>query len=193
MNDSIIRKAFHSRMIKHNHQDPDTLVIDELGVHHGKARIDIAVINGALTGYEIKSEKDDLSRLTSQVEAYNKVFNKLTLIVAEKYFKESLELLPKWWGLITVKKGVRGGLTFNKDRIAKHNPDVDNYSVAKLLWKDEAISLLKEFGLEGKILRSNRDVLYENLADLINKENLQCMVCKILKGRQNWRDHLQLS
>jgi len=193
MNDSIIRKAFHSHMIRHCHQDPNTLVVDELGVHHGKARIDIAVINGALTGYEIKSEMDDLSRLESQVEAYSTVFNKLTLIVAEKYSKDSQDLLPKWWGLITVKKGVRSGLTFNKDRIAKNNPQLDNYSVAKLLWKDEAISLLKEFGIKGKILRSNRNVLYENLADLVNKENLQSMVCEILKARQNWRDHLQLS
>jgi hypothetical protein len=55
MNDPLIRKAFHCSFLQKEHAAPTTLVVDELGLEHGKCRADIAVINGHLIGYEIKS------------------------------------------------------------------------------------------------------------------------------------------
>ena len=71
MNDAQIRSSFHSKKLRRHHATPDTLVVDELGLKHGKCRADIAVINGHLIGYEIKSDDDSLHRLARQVEAYN--------------------------------------------------------------------------------------------------------------------------
>ncbi|WP_168198409.1 sce7726 family protein [Crassaminicella thermophila] len=54
--------------------DPTTKLIHEMDVCFGTSRIDIAVINGKIHGYEIKSEQDTLDRLPAQIESYNKIF-----------------------------------------------------------------------------------------------------------------------
>jgi hypothetical protein len=48
-------------------------MLDEFGLEHGEVRVDVAVINGELHGYEIKSERDTLERLPRQVKAYSAV------------------------------------------------------------------------------------------------------------------------
>ena len=54
MNDGRIRAAFHGKILRRQHLCPETLVLDELGLMHGRCRADIAVVNGCLIGYEIK-------------------------------------------------------------------------------------------------------------------------------------------
>jgi len=73
MNDLEIRGSFHRKKLRLQHAHVDTLVVDELGLNHGECRADIAVINGHLVGYEIKSNKDSLRRLEGQVNSYNAV------------------------------------------------------------------------------------------------------------------------
>ena len=48
----------------------DVLIIDELGLAHAQSRIDLAVFNGHLHGYEIKSAGDTLERLPRQLSFY---------------------------------------------------------------------------------------------------------------------------
>lgn len=62
-----IRSALHRKKLRQLHERADTLVIDELGLAHAKARVDVAVINGCLHGYEIKSAQDTLDRLAGQL------------------------------------------------------------------------------------------------------------------------------
>jgi len=63
MNDALIRKRFHEQELMPYHTAPNALVIDELGLHHGSCRADIAIVNGRMIGYEIKGETDSLKRL----------------------------------------------------------------------------------------------------------------------------------
>ena len=63
--DANIRSALHAKRLRRARSQPDTLVIDELGLAHAKSRIDVAVINGCIHGYEIKSAKDTLDRLAT--------------------------------------------------------------------------------------------------------------------------------
>lgn len=63
MRDIDVRNALRRKVLKKHEGEADTRVLDELGLRHGVARIDIAVVNGWLHGFEIKSEL--LSRITS--------------------------------------------------------------------------------------------------------------------------------
>jgi hypothetical protein len=189
MNDPSIRKAVHSRIVKYHYNSPNSLVVDELGILHGKSRIDIAVINGSIHGYEIKSEEDHLSRLAGQVVSYNAVFDKLTLIVAEKHFKKALTSIPGWWGVIVACKGKRGGIKLERHKNAKTNQNIDPISVAKLLWRAEAVDLLASSGCSGRDLSGNRLTLYQRIVDRFSLGELQFFVRKALKERVNWRDH----
>ena len=191
MNDPTIRKAVHSRIVQYHHNNPNSLVIDELGILHGKSRIDIAVINGVIHGYEIKSEEDHLNRLPNQVTSYNAVFDKVTLVVAQKHSKEALARIPGWWGVIIVSSGQRGGIRLDRYKSAEINQYIDPISVAKLLWKSEAIELLASIGCKGKDLSGNRFDLYCRIIDKLSLNELRLQVRRALKERLNWRDHLQ--
>jgi hypothetical protein len=167
MNDVEIRQNFHRKRLQRQHAQEDTLVIDELGLNHGKCRADIAVINGHLIGYEIKSNKDSLRRLDEQVKSYNAVFDKVSVIVGNRYINSIQKHIPKWWGVIVSVRGPRGAVNFDLIREAQINTNTDPISIAQLLWRNEAEEVLHREKLPSKILRQTRDVLYEHLVDIL--------------------------
>jgi hypothetical protein len=68
-----------------------------MGIWSGSVRIDVAVINGELTGYELKSDRDTLERLPLQAELYSRVFDRLILVVGKRHAKKAIEHIPEWW------------------------------------------------------------------------------------------------
>ncbi len=63
MNDYNIRNELKRRLAARYAEDSDTIILDELRLRHGAARIDVALVNGIIHGFELKSEKDTLKRL----------------------------------------------------------------------------------------------------------------------------------
>jgi hypothetical protein len=187
MNDVEIRQNFHRKQLRQQHAQKDTLVIDELGLNHGKCRADIAVVNGHLIGYEIKSNKDSLRRLEGQIKSYNAVFDKISIVIGDRYINFINKHIPKWWGVIVSTRGPRGAVNFDLIREAQINTNTDPISIAQLLWRNEAEEILHQKRLPSNILRQTRDVLYEHLVDILTIKQLQKMVRDYLKKRKNWR------
>ena len=74
-------------MIKKNNHD---IIVPEVTVghkssDHKQVRSDIFAINGDISIYEIKSEKDSLQRLSNQIENYKEYANRVNIVVAEKF------------------------------------------------------------------------------------------------------------
>jgi len=187
MNDIEIRKNFHRKKLRRQHAQKHTLVIDELGLNHGKCRADIAVVNGQFVGYEIKSNNDSLRRLEEQVKSYNTVFDKVSIIVGDRYINSIQNYIPDWWGVIVSVRGPRGAVNFDTIRKARTNKNIEPISIAQLLWRNEAAEILSQKKLPPKILRQPRDVLYEHMADLLTINELRKIVRDYLKKRKNWR------
>src|SRR6266849_8615145 len=99
MNDAQIRIATKQALFVQHRGDAETVIFDELGVQHGVARIDLAVVNGELHGFELKSDRDTLARLPEQVESYGRVFDRVTLVVEERHLRRAVEMVPEWWGI----------------------------------------------------------------------------------------------
>src|ERR1043165_6227884 len=78
----------------------DTVVIEELGIGKHAVRVDMAIVNGSMHAYEIKSDVDTLRRLSVQAEHYGKCFDQITLVVGPKHVKVARASVPKWWGLV---------------------------------------------------------------------------------------------
>lgn len=188
MNDLEIRSSFHRKKLRKYHLSDDTLIVDELGLNHGKYRVDIAVVNGSLNGFEIKSDRDHLGRLDRQIEAYNLIFDHLTLVVGPKHFEEAIGRLPDWWGVVYCQKGPRGAMHFKSIRRAKVNNSVDPKSLIQLLWRPEAEDILRQSGESAKLLRSPRRVLYDCLVEKFDAGKVKLIVRQCLKKRKNWRD-----
>ncbi len=181
MHDADIRKILHEVEMKRICAlDPSTRVIDELGIFEGKFRIDVAVVNGYLHGYEIKSAEDNLIRLDSQQAAYNKVFDKLTLVADEAHVEEAMKVVPPWWGLMVA--GMRDGVPYVDEIWAPRlNPEVDPYAICQLLWKEEAMSILSSRRLSAGLLAARRRVLWETLTFSIELNELKEIVRDTLK------------
>ncbi|MHC4646015.1 MAG: sce7726 family protein [Planctomycetota bacterium] len=187
MNDTEIRQNFHRKRLRRQHAQKDTLVIDELGLNHGRCRADIAVINGHLVGYEIKSNNDSLRRLKEQIKSYSAVFDKVFIIVGDRYINSIQNHIPEWWGVIVSVRGSKGAVNFDTIRKAQANKDVDPISIARLLWRNEAEEILRQKKLPPRILRKPRAILYEYLVDKLNICELRKYVREYFKKRKNWR------
>jgi hypothetical protein len=187
MNDLEIRQNFHRKALRRQHAQKDTLVIDELGLNHGKCRADIAVVNGHLVGYEIKSNSDSLRRLKEQVKSYNAVFDKISVVVGDRHINCIQNYIPQWWGVIVSTKGPRGAVNFDIIRNAQTNKKVNPISLARLLWRNEAEEILRQKKLSPKILRRPREALYKHLVDKLNICELRKIVGEYFKKRKNWR------
>ena len=187
MNDVEIRQNFHRKILRRQHAHKDTLVIDELGLNHGKCRADIAVVNGRFVGYEIKSNNDSLCRLKEQVKSYNAVFDKAFIIVGNRHIKSIQNYVPEWWGVIESVRGRRGAINFNIVRKGHTNKNIDPISIAQLLWRNEAEEILRQKKLLPKKLREPRAILYQYLVDILNICELRKFVREYFKNRRNWR------
>jgi hypothetical protein len=188
MNDPEIRQLFHNNFLSKNYEESDTLIIDELGLEHGKCRADIAVINGYLNGFEIKSNEDTLSRLTQQIKSYDAVFDHSFLITEGKHVDAISTMVPKWWGIILVTNS-DNCFQFKILRNSSRNTSVNDYAVAQLLWRNEAQCILYNLGVRGKRLREKRSILYSCLVEEMESDELRRLVRWFLKNRRNWRHH----
>ena len=188
MNDALIRKRFHEQALMPYHAAANSLVIDELGLQHGRCRADIAIVNGRMIGYEIKGETDSLKRLRAQVRAYNAVFDLATVITTTKHRRKVMAKIPRWWGVIICHAAPRRRITFETWRAAKVNERVKSLAVARLLWKNEAAAMLGKLGEPKSILREPRAKLYERLTEILELPQLQRRVRNCLRRRKNWRD-----
>lgn len=192
-NDTVIRKALVERLTKEYEADLDYRIIPELGLWHGAARIDVAVVNGVLHGFEIKSDRDTLARLPEQRGVYNSVFDKVTLVVGSKHFVDAFKIVPEWWGIETAHSSKDGTIFFNTIREARNNPEQDNVSIARLLWKREALDLLESVGKADGVRSKSREVVYAKVAESIELESLKQHVRNVLRGsREGWRSGAQL-
>jgi hypothetical protein len=187
MNDSEIRRALKQRVLARYASNPESLVIDELGLRHGAVRVDIAVVNGMIHGFEIKGENDTLRRLPRQARIYSSVLDRATLVVSSRHLETATAIVPDWWGVKRVTTGPRGAIRFSTVRRSRNNPSPDGVAIAKLLWRDEAIALLEDVGEATGVRSRPRAEVYQRLAEVVHLDAIRSTVRRQLKHRKNWR------
>jgi hypothetical protein len=134
-------------------QDSDAIIIDELPLLRN-GRADIAAVNGVMAGYEIKSERDSLARLPSQIPMYEAVFDYCNIVVAPMHLRRARELVPSAWGIFVADSDA-GILAIQRRRRAKPNRNIQHGAVLRLLWRPELARLLRSNGIrcEGTSIR----------------------------------------
>ncbi len=187
MRDSDLRTALLRRLDHRHSRDPETLILQELGLRHGAARVDVAVVNGSLHGYELKSDSDSLRRLARQVRVYSSVLDRVTLIAGRRHMKEAMDLVPAWWGVQMAEMGPRRGVLFSSVRRARNNPSQDIVAVAKLLWREEALELLHQAGAAQGFRSKPRAMIYARLAEVARPGEIRSRVRHQLRNRTGWR------
>ena len=164
-------------------QGLDCRVVEELSIEQGSARVDLAVIGDTLEAYEIKSDLDDFGRLHNQIHAYNRVFDRITIVTGPQYVPAALELMPSWWGVIEAHRQDDGSLEFVARREAVPNLAQDARSVAMFLWRDEAIEVLESQTGASTPKRATRTQLHSWLAQSLSLAQLRRSVTRRLLDR----------
>lgn len=168
-------------------EDGVSRIVQELSLCQGQARVDVAVVNGQLHGYEIKSKSDTLDRLAGQVVVYSRVLDRCTLVVEESHLEKAHSMLPNWWGIISVWED-GGKIRMGQTVKGLDNPSPDPYALAQLLWQAEALAILERHGLGAQGLEKKpRRHLWQRLAEALDYASLSEEVRSTLKGRSSWR------
>jgi hypothetical protein len=188
MRDADVRQILRDRLHATYAADDDARLVEELGLCKGTIRADIAVVNGILKGYEIKSDKDTLARLKMQASVYNQVFDTVTLVLAERHLKKAKRLVPQWWGLEVASFDAEScKVKLNPVREEQLNTDIDALALAQLLWRDEVLSILKKNEDVLRFHKKPRTFLWKFIAEAMPLDDLKATVRLVLKNRKGWR------
>lgn len=185
MKDSTIRDALKKYLLKDTKKK--NIILEELGILHGTVRIDLVVLNSNLHGYEVKSDFDNLKRLPEQVKIYNSVFDFITLVVGYKHASAAMKLIPEWWGIKIVELNSKNQINFITLRENKENPKPDGLSIAKLLWKDEVLSILDLVSSSKGFRSKRRNEIYAELVKRADLDLIRAKVREHFRLRKNWR------
>lgn len=123
----------------------DAVLINEMVYANWSRRADLAVANGHLHAFEIKSDFDSLRRLEGQIAIYLERFDKLTVVVAPKYLSQVLEMTPSQvavWCVLEEATGVRIKIV----RIGKKGKVENRDVLIDYLRRDELYSFLLTHG-----------------------------------------------
>lgn len=186
--DPDIRKVLYNSFITRDEfiRDSTTKVIDEMQVCKGISRVDIAVINGKIHGFEIKSERDTLDRLQYQIGSYNKIFDTMTIVTCKNHLEKVKEKVPSWWGIYYVEN-LKGELVLKRKRKEKVNKETDLFSLSQLLWKDELLNLLNSNGITKGTKSKTKSALCEIAVLNIDENTIRDYIRACLKSRKEWR------
>lgn len=184
MKDIDIRKGLKNGPLNKYIIAEDSFVIDEFNVSLGLVRADIAIVNGVLQGFEIKSPKDSLIRLENQIKEYEKFFEYFTVVTCEKFKERVINIVPNCCGITIVSnKENSSDIKFDIVREAILNNNVDKICLAKSLWKNEIIEVLEEIQYKKGFKSKSKPFLYELLSEIFTKDELLNIVKIKLKNR----------
>ena len=163
-----------------NHTIDTTVALSQLQV--GNSKIDLALINGKATAYEIKTELDNLDKLTKQIRDYYKVFDRVCVVSYDKNIQKIIEKhVNKNVGLYIVDSRNKI-IVIKEPKTFREN--IDPKSMFKILHKHEFEKMVKSYY---KVLPNTCDAFYYDecfkLFSKIKKEDLYKSFLKILKER----------
>jgi|GEM_PF-3585309 len=162
-NEYIYKNEFLLSLIKKNYKK-EHIFLQEVAVDCNV--VDLLVINGKTTAYEIKTEYDSLQRLDSQLESYSKVFDNIFIITSENHLKKIEEFLENKYNHV-------GILIFSKKNIISY----------KKATKNSCISIQSLRGLLNFSELNEYNLTFEQL-DKMNKVKAFKICRDILKRRQ---------
>lgn len=170
-------------MLAKQAESSEARVVEELQIELGAARVDIAVISQQLQAFELKSDLDNFGRLHNQIHAYNRVFDRITIVTGPQYRQGALEVVPSWWGVIQAERLEDGAIRLIEVRAAQANQLQEPRSIASFLWREEASDAVRaRLGVEPKS-RAGRHELQALLAEGLVLDELKEVVTGRLRTR----------
>lgn len=181
MNERQIKNALRVRFA----MKPRLSIVEELPVCGHSARADFVTIGKTLSGYEIKSDRDSLTRLADQIKYYDQVFELSSIVAAERHIKSVRQILPAHWGVIRISNSA--SQQFETLQEPTLSPNLCGTSILELLWTDELLSIVANQGWTGVRKSWGREKLRTFIAARSTPQQAIQFAIVEMKLRQHWR------
>ena len=168
--------------LEENHACDQARILHELKVPRPSARVDVALVNGELVSFEIKSDVDSLSRLTSQIPACNSVFDRAYIVTTGRHIKSCLAKIPSWWGIVIACE-TQKGVFVSEIRKSKINTEWCVRSSLHILTKAELCKIALALCDQAIISSARRDNVVERIASSCDTYFVRKAINEMLKQR----------
>lgn len=149
-----------------------------------KTRADaLLVTEQEMIGFEFKSDKDTLSRLTRQIHDYERYCDRNYLVVGQKFKEKLPEELPEHWGIYCVF--LDDGQILQLECIRKAQPNQKRmrlHNQLRLLWRSELIPIIRKHKLGG-VTKKNKLELVRTLEHNLTKDQQRTELLEALLER----------
>jgi hypothetical protein len=176
----VYRSAITEKILLGRHSLRTAAVLSETRV--GASKVDMVVLNGTSTAYEIKSERDSLSRLSGQLDSYRRVFATVNVVTSPSHAGDVLRLAPTDVGVLVLSSR----FTLQTERLAITQPSrIRPESVLDMVRASEAVMILRALGMEVPSVPNTqlRGVLHPIYASLDPTRVHERMVTTLKKTR----------
>jgi hypothetical protein len=178
LRDADIRVPLEAWIKRRHMREPDTKIIHELPIPRPSARVDMAVINGRLAGFEIKSDVDSAARLVNQVASFSQVFERMTLVTTRKHAGNLPKHVPDWWEIL-----VCDGSEFRVQRRGRANADVDVRRLLHVLTRAELLHVEEICTINSRSKNRVKEVIIEDILSESSPRSTRSAVRTVLKLR----------
>jgi hypothetical protein len=169
---------------------PDARIIHELNVEHGAVRADLAAVTATqLILFEIKSERDTLSRLSNQLRRFQPVCHGVIVAAHErwcigsKYPNCDVHPIIRHAGCGHLwqypEPEEKWGLRHWSAPYAAARPWP--HRMLRLLWTEELQGLANKYGMKSRRVAGHK--LADELALLLTGQQVEQAVCRALRAR----------
>ncbi|MFQ2646770.1 sce7726 family protein [Aeromonas caviae] len=177
----IYRTAISQKILMGTHSLRTASMLNEFRA--GSSKADLVILNGTATVYEIKSERDSLARLATQVDNYKRVFAKVNVIASEMHLNGILETVPDDVGIMCLSK--RYQITTIREAIdcpARICP----VTVFESLRIAESIEILEAMGvMVPEVPNTQRHAMLRELFSTLEPVTLHMEMVRTLKRSRN--------
>ncbi|MCH7498848.1 MAG: sce7726 family protein [Nitrospinae bacterium] len=177
----IYKAALTQKVLLGVHNLKTAAMLSEFRV--GKCKADYVILNGTAAVYEIKSERDTLSRLERQVAAYMKVFARVNVIAGENHIDSVFSLVPKEVGILKLTNRHQITTLRESENAPERTSPVAIFEAIQLR---EAKIILEDIGI--KVPNFPNTQLYEELRSRfikLNAHDAHYGMVKTLKKTRN--------
>lgn len=142
-NEYFYKNTLLNKLLLGVHSINTTTALTEVPI--AKSKADFVLINGKAVVYEIKTELDNLERLSSQIDDYYKAFDHVAVVTFEKnllQLQKVLDSIDKPVGIYVLRKNGKLG-TIQKPQ--RYIEDLNKEIIFKLLRKNEYENIITHY------------------------------------------------
>lgn len=185
MRDADVREALVAAVARRVGARPHVLV-PEVDVRWSvPARMDALLVADRISGFEIKSDVDSLTRLPRQIEAYGAVVERAFLVVGDRHLAAGTAVVPPWWSIW----GARwrdDQVVIREVRRGRLNPEVNPLAVTSFMSRDNLSGVLRARGFT-RLSTYSVDELRQILAGNVSARETVQLARTAMLANPEWR------